>query len=233
MGRPGRGIRGWPQFRRAWFAARALIGTQPRLLPLLRFAPATPSEQLVLTETDVCIEGFPRSGNTFAARYFRQFTQGARVAHHIHLPAQLLLAVEYRVPRVLLPAPAARLHPLSACRLERYGQPGPRATDLHLLPRPPTPVSRAHPRVPIRRANSRSRGAGAAVERAVRDRVQVSSPNRRRRRRTGARDGTLGEGAWGPDTVFHRAKGGEGGAKAPLGRGRRQPSSARTRDRDP
>jgi hypothetical protein len=100
--RPRRGIEAWPPLRRAWFVSRALIGTQPRLLALLRFGPRTPPEYLVSAESGACIEGFPRSGNTFAARYFRQFNPGVRIAHHIHLPAQLLLAIRYGVPRILL-----------------------------------------------------------------------------------------------------------------------------------
>ncbi|MGI9556433.1 MAG: hypothetical protein ACR2N5_00670 [Solirubrobacterales bacterium] len=64
--------------------------------------PGTTPENIVSDETDVCIEGFPRSGNTFANAYFRHFNPDLRVGHHIHLPGQLLRAIRFGTPRVML-----------------------------------------------------------------------------------------------------------------------------------
>ena len=56
------------------------------------------------SETEIVIEGFPRSGNTFAVVAFRQAQAGRerKIAHHLHAPAQLLTAVRYGVPHMLL-----------------------------------------------------------------------------------------------------------------------------------
>ena len=54
----------------------------------------------------VVIEGFPRSGNSFARRAFIM-AQGegfevTRVAHHLHVPAQIVLAARWGIPTILL-----------------------------------------------------------------------------------------------------------------------------------
>jgi hypothetical protein len=53
--------------------------------------------------TDVVIEGFPRSANTFAVAAFR-LAQPAdvRIAHHRHAPAQVLGAAKIGVPALVL-----------------------------------------------------------------------------------------------------------------------------------
>ena len=54
----------------------------------------------------VVIEGFPRSGNSFARRAFIM-AQGenfdvARIAHHLHVPAQVIRAARWRIPTLVL-----------------------------------------------------------------------------------------------------------------------------------
>lgn len=53
--------------------------------------------------TEVVIEGFPRSGNSFAVEAFR-FAQARRVsiAHHLHVPAQVIAAARMHVPALVL-----------------------------------------------------------------------------------------------------------------------------------
>jgi hypothetical protein len=57
-------------------------------------------------QTDIVIEGFPRSANSFAVAAFRLFGKGGRkpvkVAHHLHAPAQIILAARYGIPCVVL-----------------------------------------------------------------------------------------------------------------------------------
>jgi hypothetical protein len=49
------------------------------------------------------IEGFPRSANTFAVVAFQQAQREAlRVAHHLHMPAQVMLAARWRIPTLVL-----------------------------------------------------------------------------------------------------------------------------------
>jgi hypothetical protein len=59
---------------------------------------------LVDRNTQVVIEGFPRSGNTFAVWAFReaQGERDVRVAHHLHAPAQIIRAAELGVPALVL-----------------------------------------------------------------------------------------------------------------------------------
>lgn len=61
---------------------------------------------LVGRETDIVIEGYPRSGNTFAVVAFReaQRQQNAHIVigHHLHVPAQLRLAARHSKPLLVL-----------------------------------------------------------------------------------------------------------------------------------
>lgn len=53
--------------------------------------------------TELVIEGFPRSANTFAVWAFRQAQpKDVRVAHHLHLPAQVVRAAQWRIPTLIL-----------------------------------------------------------------------------------------------------------------------------------
>ena len=56
----------------------------------------TPGTQLV-------IEGFPRSGNSFARRAFIQAqNEKVRIAHHLHVPAQVVRAARWQIPTLVL-----------------------------------------------------------------------------------------------------------------------------------
>lgn len=58
----------------------------------------------VSQDTEIVIEGFPRSANTFAVVASTQ-AQGARpirIAHHLHAEAQVLAGVERKLPVIVL-----------------------------------------------------------------------------------------------------------------------------------
>jgi hypothetical protein len=58
---------------------------------------------MVQPETGLVIEGFPRSGNTFAVVAFRMAQERSfHVAHHLHAQAQVIRAVKWRIPVCLL-----------------------------------------------------------------------------------------------------------------------------------
>lgn len=58
---------------------------------------------LVDRATRLVIEGFPRSGNTFAVFAFRQAQErDVCVAHHLHAPAQVMRGVQRRLPTLVL-----------------------------------------------------------------------------------------------------------------------------------
>lgn len=51
--------------------------------------------------TKICIEGYPRSANTFAVRMFSSANEG-HVAHHTHSERNIELALAYGIPVVVL-----------------------------------------------------------------------------------------------------------------------------------
>ncbi len=53
-------------------------------------------------EKDICIEGFPRSANSFFSRAFRMYNPTVKAAHHMHAPLQVIKAIEYGIPCVVL-----------------------------------------------------------------------------------------------------------------------------------
>jgi hypothetical protein len=57
---------------------------------------------LVSARTDLLIEGYPRSANTFAVFAFRTANPGTRTANHLHNPAHVMLANRYGVPALVL-----------------------------------------------------------------------------------------------------------------------------------
>ena len=58
---------------------------------------------VVNAKKDICIEGYPRSANTYTVLLVEKYaTRPLDIAHHLHLPAQLKYAVHYNIPAVLL-----------------------------------------------------------------------------------------------------------------------------------
>lgn len=79
------------------------VGKRPiffyRIYPLKR-----QSETMAITPaTRLVIEGFPRSANSFAVNAFHQAQRGhVRLAHHLHMPAQVIRAARWRIPSLVL-----------------------------------------------------------------------------------------------------------------------------------
>jgi hypothetical protein len=82
------------------YGFRNFLGSQPGLFWLLRAT--TLGDKLVSSSTDVCMEGFPRSGNSFFYTYFRHYNPTPVVAHHVHVTQQIAQAVRLRVPCIIL-----------------------------------------------------------------------------------------------------------------------------------
>jgi hypothetical protein len=76
---------------REW--ARRHVGEHPLLFHNIYKLRLRYQNLLVDRTTQLVIEGFPRSGNTFAVVAFEQAQrQSVRIAHHLHAPAQVMLA---------------------------------------------------------------------------------------------------------------------------------------------
>lgn len=61
---------------------------------------------IVTPTTDVVVEGFPGSGNTFAvAALATSQADGTRIAHHLHVPAQIKRAIRLEKPILVVVRP--------------------------------------------------------------------------------------------------------------------------------
>ena len=59
--------------------------------------------RMVTPQTQLVIEGFPRSGNSFARVAFVQAqSERVRIAHGLHVPAQVIRAARWRIPTLVL-----------------------------------------------------------------------------------------------------------------------------------
>jgi hypothetical protein len=100
--------------KKAWLEARYkgrrllrhgkyLLGHDPLFLPvLLRLTPLGLSRQIT-DKTDLIVEGFPRSGNTFTVFALQDVAQNQlRISSHVHHPSQVKLAVQRDLPTVLV-----------------------------------------------------------------------------------------------------------------------------------
>ena len=87
--------------------AQDLLSVTPILLSTARFNPGLREpddpQPWVSRTTEIVIEGYPRSGNTFAVVAFR-VAQGRkiRMAHHLHAAAQIKRAARLDVPAIVL-----------------------------------------------------------------------------------------------------------------------------------
>jgi len=84
------------------------VGQHPKLYRGLSVLHPTLRRRFVSADTDLVIDGYPRTANTFAYHAFL-WAQGigvdepnTGVAHHTHQPAQVLRAVQLQIPVVAL-----------------------------------------------------------------------------------------------------------------------------------
>ena len=86
--------------RRAWYEVKTLVAPYPALaIPIARRRHGVP----LAADTEIVIEGFPRTGTTFAEKAFAM-AQGrpVRVACHVHAPAQLIGAARRGIPAIAI-----------------------------------------------------------------------------------------------------------------------------------
>ncbi len=81
---------------------RYTVGCNSWLYALLYGVDSTHRSLLTNRQTQIVIEGFPRSANTFSVVLFLQANPELPIAHHLHLSAQIIKAVQLKVPAVVL-----------------------------------------------------------------------------------------------------------------------------------
>jgi hypothetical protein len=92
--------------RRALRKSRELMGDAPVFLPIVLRATPQGTTRKITDATQIVIEGFPRSGNTFA--FFalkhaeRQAGREVNIASHVHTPSQVKLAVARHFPTLVV-----------------------------------------------------------------------------------------------------------------------------------
>jgi len=79
------------------------LGDIEMFLPVVLRATPTGTSRRLTDETQVVIEGFPRSGNTFASRAMEHAADGPIViSSHVHVPAGVMRAVHLHYPTLVL-----------------------------------------------------------------------------------------------------------------------------------
>lgn len=89
---------------RARLMLRTRLSEHPWLyLPIARRRYPGPSPEVVSDETELVIDGYTRSASTYAV-YMLQLAQQqpVRLAHHLHAPAQLIVAARREIPALAL-----------------------------------------------------------------------------------------------------------------------------------
>jgi hypothetical protein len=72
-------------------------------LPLARWRYPHKESRVVTRHTELVIEGFARSANTFAVEAFELAQpRPVRIVHHLHAPAQIIAAVRLGIPTIAL-----------------------------------------------------------------------------------------------------------------------------------
>jgi hypothetical protein len=87
--------------RNAWFATRIPI-SRSRLLARTLSLRAAGDRGRLTRRTEVCIDGFQRSGNTLAVYAVWRSNPECRIAHHLHAAGDVRRAVERGIPTVVL-----------------------------------------------------------------------------------------------------------------------------------
>lgn len=90
------------KFAKQWL--RTYIGSRSWGLVVFRFLRFRNVDFLASKDTDIVIEGYPRCANTFAVVGFRELQASSKfkIAHHVHVPAQVLFAVRNKIPAIVL-----------------------------------------------------------------------------------------------------------------------------------
>ena len=91
-------------FREVRYSTRYVVNAYPAIyMPLARIRHRAQDDWSVRRDTELVVEGFGRSGSTFAVDAFELAqSRPVRLAHHTHAAAQVLTAVKWGIPTILI-----------------------------------------------------------------------------------------------------------------------------------
>jgi hypothetical protein len=91
-------------FREARYSTRYVVNAYPAIyMPLARIRHRAQDDWSVRRDTELVVEGFGRSGSTFAVDAFELAqSRPVRLAHHTHAAAQVITAVKWGIPTILI-----------------------------------------------------------------------------------------------------------------------------------
>jgi hypothetical protein len=100
-----------PVVRRWLRRWRQRLGDDPLWLPIVLRATPTGTVRRLTDRTELVIEGFPRSGNTYAVEAMRHAARSANrevdISSHVHTPSAVKAAVGGRYPTLVVVRPPA------------------------------------------------------------------------------------------------------------------------------
>jgi hypothetical protein len=89
--------------RRALYEGRSLLSRNPWIATTVARRRGAGHGQVFDSDTEFVIEGYPRSGNTFAVAAFQQAQpRDVRVAHHVHASGHVIAALDAGLPVLVL-----------------------------------------------------------------------------------------------------------------------------------
>lgn len=90
-------------FKHITFRVRKIIGHYPHLYYPLRRILNGKSKLAVQHDTEIVIEGYPRSGNSFSVVAFEHAQKRhVKIAHHLHNPSQIIKGAKLGIPIIVL-----------------------------------------------------------------------------------------------------------------------------------
>ncbi|AUM13751.1 hypothetical protein Kalk_15550 [Ketobacter alkanivorans] len=87
---------------RTRYKLRNLLGSSRIAFFLMRIWPFWKNNRIAQSGTQLCIEGFPRSSNTFLYKVVKSWNPEIAIAHHLHIPMQAIYSAERSIPTVIL-----------------------------------------------------------------------------------------------------------------------------------
>lgn len=83
------------------FLGGSIVGNN-NLLFQLNYYRKIYDNKILKTDSELCVEGFQRSGNSFLVLMLRRSNKGIKLAHHMHVSSQVIRSTKRSVPTVVL-----------------------------------------------------------------------------------------------------------------------------------